>query len=390
MNLIIISFRLLFSKKQFSYTNISIFLSMLSFMLAVSISLLVIGVSRGYKDSVEIEISNIEPDLTIRHPIKDYISLDNANLFIHNNTPFFSDSTLYAKYIISHAMIKKKNYSKGVLVYAMEKEKIREIFNFNYITEYADDSDFLFISNTLSEQIHLTKNEELYIFDIEEMIQEKNIKGIKNKITGVYESNIKTFDKKVIFMSLNKARKLFNVDELSFTGIMIENVNEDYLIENISTNLLHETWEEKHQNLLNWLMIFSNPIKLILAFILILSIIYKIFTFWLILYDKSSSLNYLKVLGVSNITIHNISFNVIVFLSLFSIIFGSMIALLLSIIQNKYQIITVNPDIYILPNIKSIIFASDIIYLSIASLFLLILFSGIITYLKFKKISLTS
>ena len=46
------------------------------------------------------------------------------------------------------------------------------------------------------------------------------------------------------------------------------------------------------------------------------SIIYKIFTFWLILYDKSSSLNYLKVLGMSNITIHNISFNVIVFLSL--------------------------------------------------------------------------
>ena len=54
MTLIKIALRLLISKKRFSYTNISIFLSLFSFMLAISISLIVIGVARGYKNNVEL------------------------------------------------------------------------------------------------------------------------------------------------------------------------------------------------------------------------------------------------------------------------------------------------------------------------------------------------
>ena len=78
--------------------------------------------------------------------------------------------------------------------------------------------------------------------------------------------------------------------------------------------------------------------------------------------------------------------NIIILLSLVSIIFGSAIALVLSIIQNKYQIITVNPKIYILSNINSIITPFDIFYLSILTLFILILLTRLITYFKFKEV----
>ena len=135
-------------------------------------------------------------------------------------------------------------------------------------------------------------------------------------------------------------------------------------------------------------MIFSNPIKLILLFILTLSVIYKIFSFWLILYDKSFSLNYLRILGTGSSMINRISFNIIFILSFFSIICGSTLALLVSYIQNQFQIVKVNPDIYILSKINSIIYISDIIYISLASLFALIVLSRIVTYFRFRKLSL--
>lgn len=387
MSISSISLRLLFSKKQFSYTNISIFLSLSSFMLAICISLLVIGVSRGYKNNVELEISNIEPDLFVSHSTEDYISSDIADSFINQNITLSLDSTIYAKYITSHAMIKKKSNSKGIFIYAMEKEKISKIFNFNYLEEYNDNDDFLFISKTLYNQMNFSKDEEVYIFNIEKMIQDESIKGIKIKINGMYNSNIRAFDEKIIFISLEKAKELLDIKDESYTGLMVENINDNYLDEMSSSSLSYETWEEKHYNLLNWLMIFANPIKLILVFILLLSVIYKIFAFWLILYDKSPSLNYLKILGFSNIIINRISFHIIIFLSFFSIISGSLLALLLSAIQNNYELVAVNPDIYILSNIKSIILMSDIIYLSLITLFILILSTRIVTYFRFKNIS---
>ncbi len=383
MNSIFISLRLIFSKKRFSYTNISIFLSLFSFMMAIAISLLVIGISRSYKNNIELEISNIEADLNVYHSSNNYISSKDIEQFIDS---ILIDSIPHAKYISYPAMLKRKNRSKGIYLYGIDKVALNKIFNLNYINEYNENDDFLYLSNSLYEDLSIAVNEEIYIFNIDKMIKDKIINGIKVQASGVYDSNIKTFDEKVVFTSIDKARELMALEDTLYTGLMIEGINSDDIDKSKSAGLIYETWEEKHSNLLNWLMIFSNPIKLILLFILILAIIYKVFTFWLILYDRSLTLDYFKVLGISNRFINKISFNIIIILSLFSMISGSLLALLISYIQNKYQLVTVDSSIYILSKINSTIFITDILYLLLGSLFVLILFSRVTTYFRFRKL----
>ncbi len=383
MNSILISLRLIFSKKRFSYTNISIFLSLFSFMMAIAISLLVIGISRSYKNNIELEISKIEADLNVYHSSNNYISSKDIEQFIDS---ILIDSIPHAKYISYPAMLKRKNRSKGIYLYGIDKVALNKIFNLNYINEYNENDDFLYLSNSLYEDLSIAVNEEIYIFNIDKMIKDKIINGIKVQASGVYDSNIKTFDEKVVFTSIDKARELMALEDTLYTGLMIEGINSDDIDKSKSAGLIYETWEEKHSNLLNWLMIFSNPIKLILLFILILAIIYKVFTFWLILYDRSLTLDYFKVLGISNRFINKISFNIIIILSLFSMISGSLLALLISYIQNKYQLVTVDSSIYILSKINSTIFITDILYLLLGSLFVLILFSRVTTYFRFRKL----
>ena len=65
MNLAQIAKRFIFSSKNFSYTNISLFLSIFTFALSVAISLIVIGVSRSYKNDVEFLLQSVEPHLKI-------------------------------------------------------------------------------------------------------------------------------------------------------------------------------------------------------------------------------------------------------------------------------------------------------------------------------------
>tara|TARA_B100002052_G_scaffold233932_2_gene217049 strand:+ start:610 stop:1668 length:1059 start_codon:yes stop_codon:yes gene_type:complete len=352
-------------------------------MMAIAISLLVIGISRSYKNNIELEISKIEADLNVYHSSNNYISSKDIEQFIDS---ILIDSIPHAKYISYPAMLKRKNRSKGIYLYGIDKVALNKIFNLNYINEYNENDDFLYLSNSLYEDLSIAVNEEIYIFNIDKMIKDKIINGIKVQASGVYDSNIKTFDEKVVFTSIDKARELMALEDTLYTGLMIEGINSDDIDKSKSAGLIYETWEEKHSNLLNWLMIFSNPIKLILLFILILAIIYKVFTFWLILYDRSLTLDYFKVLGISNRFINKISFNIIIILSLFSMISGSLLALLISYIQNKYQLVTVDSSIYILSKINSTIFITDILYLLLGSLFVLILFSRITTYFRFRKL----
>ena len=59
------------------------------------------------------------------------------------------------------------------------------------------------------------------------MIQDESIKAIKNKITGIYETNIKTFDKNIVFISISKAKSLLELNNNMYSGLMIENINND-------------------------------------------------------------------------------------------------------------------------------------------------------------------
>ena len=77
--------------------------------------------------------------------------------------------------------------------------------------------------------------------------------------------------------SVSFLRKLFEVEE-KYTGIYINNISQQFIEELDSINLLKdyriELWKDKYQNLLFWLTIFTNPLYLILSFILFLAIIY--------------------------------------------------------------------------------------------------------------------
>ena len=105
MSLIRISLRFLFSKKRFSYTNISIYLSIISFTLSIAIALLVISISRGYETDLKKKIQSIEPDAVITSKFGDFI--DKKNIDKIKNQLTFLDSTIHiTAYIEKYAMSK--------------------------------------------------------------------------------------------------------------------------------------------------------------------------------------------------------------------------------------------------------------------------------------------
>ena len=202
------------------------------------------------------------------------------------------------------------------------------------------------------------------------MIENESIKANAFLVSGTFTSNLPIFDKNVIFISPKFHSTLYANNQQS-TGIVINGID-DSEINKLKNEFFYKsldfiTWRDKHQNTLYWLTIFTNPIYLIIIFMVSLSIIYQLFANWLLIYDKSNSLYKLKIIGISNNKIKTINIYIAITILLISLILGYLIAISLSILQNNFSLISVDPSIYIVADLSSDILFSDMIFISIIS-----------------------
>ena len=384
MNLVKISLRFLLSRKKYSYTNISLYLSIFSFSFAVCVSLIVISMSRGYKIELEKSLMSIEPDLIITQQSNDFMNSfyidsiyslllksENANLF-------------FSRFIEEYGMIKNSNYSKGMLIYSIDGEVDRfytsvKTSNINY------DNNYLLVSEEVFKKFDLENNMNINLFNINKLIEDQSIKVKKIEKVDIYKTKISTFNNNVIFLSLDDMKELFEIKDNNFTGILVNGIDSKTLntlkLKTESFPLLFTRWDDKHNRTLHWLTIFTNPIYLILFFMIFLATIYQIFANWLIFHDKSRSLYHLKIFGISNKIITRIYHIISLTILFLSLSLGYATALLLTYIQNKYNLLELDPTIYILSGIKAITSFSDFLLILIFTFF----FIFISTTLTLKK-----
>ena len=369
MNLAQIAKRFIFSPKNFSYTNISLFLSITTFAFSVAISLIVMGVSRSYKNDIEFRLQSVEPDLKIvskNSKFLDSTTEDEILLKLDSlleNNPNIEYSTFREDYL----MIKSSGLSNGLLSLSLDKHP--SLF-YDFIEMENNLDSYFYVSSNFYENNNLDLKESLTLFNIQEMIENESIKANTFLVSGTFTSNLPIFDKNVIFISPKFHSTLYANNQQS-TGVVINGIDDSEI--NILKNeffyksLDFITWRDKHQNTLYWLTIFTNPIYLIIIFMVSLSIIYQLFANWLLIYDKSNSLYKLKIIGISNNKIKIINTYIAITILLISLILGYLIAISLSILQNNFSLISVDPSIYIVAELSSDILFSDMIFISIIS-----------------------
>ena len=122
MNLSQFSFKFLLSKKKYSYTNISLYLSILSFSFAVGATLVVISMSRGYKLQVKDALMSIEPDLMLTQRGSKYMNsfyIDSIYSLLEKNEEY---NLKFSKFREEYVMLKGGGGSKGAMhIQLMEK-----------------------------------------------------------------------------------------------------------------------------------------------------------------------------------------------------------------------------------------------------------------------------
>ena len=381
MNLAQVSKRFIFSSKNFSYTNISIYLSIFTFALSIAISLIVMGVSRSYKNDIELRLQSIEPNLKIINKNSKFLDpkLLNQIILELDSLSVNNPDLVYSRFREDYLMIKSSDISKGLFAFSFEKHPSM-FYDFIGIDEISD--NYFYISDGFRENNNLELSKSITLFNIQEMIENETLLANSFFVSGTFFSDLPIFDNNVIFISPEYHSTLYNNSELS-SGLVINGIdqNEINIIMNkfLYNSIDFITWKDKHANTLYWLTIFTNPIYLIIIFMIILSIIYQLFANWLLIYDKSNSLYQLRLLGISDKKIKSINIYIALSILSMSLFLGYIIAALMSFLQNKFSLISVDPKIYIVSELSSDILLSDMLMITVIS-FISVFVSTLLMY----------
>ena len=374
----------IFNSKKDKAFSTSTILSSLALILGISILITVMSVMNGFREELVSSLVGVKGDLTlIETNDNDLESLKNK---YPNNT--------YIKNSENRVIISSDDHIEGVLMKSLSYNdfKLMPKFNTNlFEIEYLDE-DWVFIGVELAKILNLkvgdqvTLNTSSNVMTILGPVLNSEILTIR----GIFNLGMYEFDRYYIYSNISYFEELSDETNID---VYLNGINNPLFLEDLN-NLKFLSWADQNASLSQALMTEKNVMFIILFFIIIISCFTIISNQIFFIKEKYKDIVLLKSIGVSTSTINLIFFINSFIVSFISVIFGTLLGILLSFNIAKIEKIfsyfldysLFNNEIYYLSNLPHSIKFNDIaliISIAISS----ILVASIIPLFRIYKIS---
>lgn len=396
------------AKKYISNKQSSKFLSLVSVIsvigIAIGTAVLIIALTilNGFEEIVAQKIVNFNSHIKITAfgnrnlPDSDVIKSEITQ-------KIGGDFHSISEFISKLGIVKSRTLSEGVTIVGIDTETDNTNID-EYIVEgnYELDSEEIkqiIIGKKLSEKINTSVNDKITIFSLkrDELPDADNPPAIEQYIiSGIFESGMAEYDDMNVYISLSNAKELFETyNSISGYNIRLNNVDSIDSTSKALQDLLGypyyvRTIFQVHQNIFTWLDLQKEPIPIILGLIIVVAIFNIVGTMLMIVLERTSSIGVLKAIGITKKKILQIFFVQGVFLGLLGITIGCILALVLSYLQLKFNLITLPSSIYFISTVPISIDIENYLIVAGIGLVLSLLASLIPSYVASRMNIITS
>lgn len=374
----------IFNSKKDKAFSTSTILSSLALILGISILITVMSVMNGFREELVSSLVGVKGDLTLIE------TNDNDLEILKNKYP----NNTYIKNSENRVIISSDDHIEGVLMKSLTYNdfKLMPKFNTNlFEIEYLDE-DWVFIGVELAKILNLkvgdqvTLNTSSNVMTILGPVLNSEILTIR----GIFNLGMYEFDRYYIYSNISYFEELSDETNID---VYLNGINNPLFLEDLN-NLKFLSWADQNASLSQALMTEKNVMFIILFFIIIISCFTIISNQIFFIKEKYKDIVLLKSIGVSTSTINLIFFINSFIVSFISVIFGTLLGILLSFNIAKIEKIfsyfldysLFNNEIYYLSNLPHSIKFNDIaliISIAISS----ILVASIIPLFRIYKIS---
>ena len=251
------------------------------------------------------------------------------------------------------------------------------------------------LSETIMNRLQLKLNDTI----LATFIKTVNSKLPSNKkyiITGIYNTGFLQFDKNMMIGDIREVQKLNKWTENQVGGFEVlldsfEDIDEkgEAVYNSIGATLNSKTIVETNPNVFDWIQLFDNNVRFIIAIMILIAGINMITALLVLILERVQMIGILKALGGNNTSIRKIFLYNASYLILKGLFWGNIIGISIIGIQHYFKVITLNPETYYVATMPVYISFLAILLLNIGTLFLcflmLIIPSFIITKISPSK-----
>jgi len=349
---------------------------------------------------VIVMLISIATGLGMQYEIKNKISAFNGDISIYNfqsvnyedsNIPLDFDEDLYNNIINTKGVTKvQKIATKFGLIRTSEDfdgvffKGVDENYDLNKIRKFLIEGDFPNISNSISNKVIvsklLAKRLKLNVGDSFQMLFSRNSESSairKFEIAGIFSSGFNELDSKYIIGDISHVQKInkWNDDQIGNLEVFIDNyenldllTNKIYSITPSTVNV--QSIRDKYYSIFDWIKLFDkNMIAIIIIMIIVASI--NIITVLIVLIlERTNMIGVLKSLGSTNTSLRKFFIYNSLYIVSLGLLIGNSVGLILIYLQKKYELISLDSEIYYVSSVPMHFDAYYIIGLNILTFFI--------------------
>jgi lipoprotein-releasing system permease protein len=344
-------------EKNNRYTKPILRIAILAIALSVAVMLLSITVLTGFKNEISNKIIGFSSHITITN-FTDNQSYESEPIEL--NQEFYPSITqqLGIKHIQTFAtkagIIKTEDEILGMVVKGVGSDFDPSFFEQNLVVgevpTYNDTitSSKVMISKSVADILQLKLGEKLIMYFVEQPPRVR-----KFIITGIYETGFGDFDDLIVMADIRHIQKLNSWERNQVGGfeILIDNFDQldeitAKVYEQIPYNLNAQSIKEQNPQLFDWLDLQDINVRVILILMLIVGAVNMITALLILILERTKLVGILKALGATNWSVRKVFLYNAVYLILKGLFWGNIIGLGIALLQQKFQFISLDPNIY--------------------------------------------
>ena len=356
-------------------------IAIVSVFLGVFVSLSAISIGRGLQSSIKEKLYSLSPDITIstyENNSRGIASekINNFQLVDSEIKTAFPDLK-FENIIEKPTLISKNNSFETVIFRGVNDGYSFENFNkfilgsntLNNLT-----SKEIIISKSLSDKLGIKVGQNLTLyFQIDNNQRIPNLRSFT--VTHIFNTDFPDFDNNYVIGNSQILQNIFKWNNNEYASIEIS-INEKSKIssieQSISTfksfqknNLSIKSINSKYDNIFNWISIFDFNIILITSLMILVAIISVIISLFILIFERIKMIGIMSSMGSTNKSLSKIFIYQGIEIILKGMIPANILFLSVSIIQNSYGFIKLNPSDYYVESIPFILEPMFIISLNL-------------------------
>tara|TARA_B100000965_G_scaffold54040_1_gene40577 strand:- start:427 stop:1650 length:1224 start_codon:yes stop_codon:yes gene_type:complete len=340
-----------------NYTRPIIRIAILAIALSVAIMILSVFILSGFKTEISNKVFGFGGHINISK-FNYNQSYENDPILISNEVFSKIESLDFVNNIHPFAtkagIIKESDEILGVVFKGVDKNYNWKFFDENLISgelpmfNDSTTSPNVIISKLISSKMKLDIGDNLVMYYVQ-----KPTRVRKFKITGIYNTGLTEFDEVMVLGDLKHIQKLNNWEKSQVGGYEV--ITNDLNKIDLYTEIIDETIDydlkaldikQKYPQIFDWLKLQDFNVLIILILMLIVGGVNMVTSLLIIILEKSRLIGILKAIGATNWNIRNIFIYNSLYIIFNGLLWGNLFALIFSICQNYFDLISLDENIY--------------------------------------------